>query len=49
MISIPTYIISIVIASVIGAVIGIFVYRNNVKTIGKVADKADAINDVIKG
>jgi len=49
MISITTFIILIVIASVIGAVVGIFVYRNNTRTIGNVADKADAIKDIIKG
>lgn len=45
MISVFTYIVSIIVAAVIGAVAGVFVYRNNTKTIGKIADGIDDIVD----
>lgn len=49
-ISVATFVISILASAAIGSVVGIFVYRNNKGgTIGKVADKVDAIHDVIKG
>jgi hypothetical protein len=47
MISLGTYIISVIVSAIIGAVAGIFVYRNN-SAIGKVADKVDKVKDIIK-
>ena len=40
-----TVVITHLAVGVIGAVVGIFVYRNNTKAIGAVADKVDAIYD----
>jgi len=48
MVSITTLIISILITAVATAITTVFVYRNNSKTIGKVADKVDGVVDVIK-
>ena len=45
MVSLTTYIISVTISAALGAVAGIFVYRNNTKTIGKIADGIDDIVD----
>lgn len=41
-------IISHAVVGVIGAVIGIFVYRNNIKPISKVADKVDEVWDKVE-
>lgn len=48
MVSIGTLIISILVTAIITAVATIFVYRNNTRKIGKVADKIDKVHDVIK-
>jgi tetrahydromethanopterin S-methyltransferase subunit C len=37
-----------VIAAVIGAVVGIFFYRNNTKDVSKIADKVDKVWDDAK-
>lgn len=41
-------IIAFLVGGIIGAVAGIFVYRNNTKTIGKVADGIDVIYDKVE-
>lgn len=38
----------LLIGAVVGAVAGIFIYRNNTKAISKVADKVDTVADVVK-
>tara|TARA_R110000823_G_scaffold277684_1_gene396201 strand:- start:223 stop:378 length:156 start_codon:yes stop_codon:yes gene_type:complete len=48
MVSITTLIIVILITAVATAITTVFVYRNNVKTIGRVADKVDGIHDIVK-
>ena len=47
-ISVGTYIISVIIAAILGGVASVFVYRNNTKSIDKVADKIDNVHDVLK-
>jgi hypothetical protein len=47
--TIITILITILITAIITAVTTVFVYRNNVKTIGGVADKVDGIHDIVKG
>ena len=49
MVSVGTLIISIIVTAVITAVVTIFVYRNNAKKIGDIADKVDGMHDIIKG
>lgn len=41
-------IIAFVVGGVVGFIISVFVYRNNAKSIGKVADKIDEISEVLK-
>jgi signal transduction histidine kinase len=48
MVSVGTLITSVIISAVVTAVVTIFVYRNNTKSIGGVADKVDDINDILK-
>jgi uncharacterized membrane protein YkvI len=48
MVSVGTLIISIIITAIVSAVATIFVYRNNTRKIGDVADKIDGIHDIIK-
>jgi phosphotransferase system glucose/maltose/N-acetylglucosamine-specific IIC component len=43
-----TILITILITAIVTAVTTVFVYRNNVKTIGRVADKVDGIHDIVK-
>ena len=38
---------TLIIGGVIGAVVGIFVYRNNEKKLDKIADKIDVLYDKI--
>ena len=48
MVSVGTLIISIIITAIVSTVATIFVYRNNTRKIGEVADKIDGIHDIIK-
>jgi len=48
MVSITTLITAILVTAVATAISTVFVYRNNVKTIGNVADKVDGIHDILK-
>lgn len=48
MVSVTTLIIAILITAVVTATATVFIYRNNVRTIGKVADKVDGIYDIVK-
>lgn len=49
MVSVSTLIIAILVTAIVTAVATVFVYRNNVKTIGNLADKIDGIHDIVKG
>ena len=49
MVSVGTLILSILVTVIISAVATVFVYRNNTKKIGGVADKVDGIHDIVKG
>lgn len=49
MVSVGTLIISNVITAVIVTVVAVFVYRNNIKKFGKIADDIDVIYDKVEG
>lgn len=48
MVSFITFIITIIAVAIVSSVATVFIYRNNVRTIGKVADKVDGMYDKVK-
>lgn len=49
MVSILALILSIIASASIGFIAGVFVYRNNTRILGGIADKVDTIKDTVEG